>query len=58
MTRSHWTAGLIWAGSPPRFFIASRIAARSTTQGTPVKSWRTTRPGMKGISTLLTFLGS
>jgi len=22
------------------------------TQGTPVKSWRTTRPGMKGISSL------
>ncbi len=58
MTRSHWTAGLMCFASPPSAFIASRIAARSTTQGTPVKSWRTTRPGMKGISTLLTFLGS
>jgi hypothetical protein len=39
-------------GSPPSFFIASRMAARSTTQGTPVKSCSTTRPGMKGISSL------
>jgi hypothetical protein len=30
--------------------IAARMAARSTTAGTPVKSWRTTRPGMNGIS--------
>ncbi len=27
------------------------MAARSTTQGTPVKSWSTTRAGLKGIST-------
>ena len=26
------------------------MAARSTTHGTPVKSWSTTRAGMKGIS--------
>ncbi len=38
------------AGSPPRSAIASRIAARSTTAGTPVKSWSRTRAGMKGIS--------
>ena len=38
------------AGSPPSAAIASRIAARSTTAGTPVKSWRTTRLGMNGTS--------
>ena len=52
MTRSHLTSGLIRFGSPPSFFIASRIAARSTTQGTPVKSCSTTRPGMNGTSSL------
>ena len=30
--------------------MASRIAARSTTAGTPVKSCRSTRPGVKEIS--------
>ena len=30
--------------------MASRIAARSTTAGTPVKSWRMTRDGMNGSS--------
>lgn len=28
------------------------MAARSTTAGTPVKSWRITLAGLKGISTL------
>ena len=28
------------------------MAAKSTTAGTPVKSWRITRAGMKGTSTL------
>ena len=32
------------ATSPPMRATADRIAARSTTQGTPVKSWKTTRP--------------
>ncbi len=32
-------------------FIPSRMAARSTTQGTPVKSCSTTRAGMKEFST-------
>ena len=45
MTRSAGTSGLMRAGSPPRSAIASRIAARSTTAGTPVKSWRMTRAG-------------
>ncbi len=30
--------------------MALRRAARSTTLGTPVKSWRMTRAGLKGIS--------
>ncbi len=51
MTRSTGTSGLIFRGSPPSRRIAARIAARSTTQGTPVKSWSTTRAGLKGIST-------
>lgn len=32
------TSGLILFGSPPSMFMASRIHARSTTAGTPVKS--------------------
>jgi hypothetical protein len=44
------TSGLILAGSPPMSAIASRIAARSTTAGTPVKSCMTTRAGVKAIS--------
>ena len=43
MTRSAGTSGLTRAGSPPRSAIASRMTARSTTAGTPVKSWRMTR---------------
>src|SRR3954449_5839057 len=50
MTRSAGTSGLTLAGSPPRSAIASRMTARSTTAGTPVKSWRITRDGMNGIS--------
>ena len=38
--------------SPPRSAIASRIAARSTIAGTPVKSCMTTRAGVKAISLL------
>ena len=45
-------SGLIFFGSPPSRCIAARIAARSTTHGTPVKSCSTTRAGLKGISTL------
>jgi hypothetical protein len=37
--------GLIFFGSPPTSSIALRIAARSTTAGTPVKSCITTRAG-------------
>mmetsp|Transcript_6772 Transcript_6772/g.12870 ORF Transcript_6772/g.12870 Transcript_6772/m.12870 type:complete len:216 (+) Transcript_6772:2433-3080(+) len=50
ITRSTGTWGLMSVGSPPRHVMASRIAARSTTQGTPVKSCSSTRAGLKGIS--------
>ena len=50
MIRSTGTSGLIFAGSEPSSSIASRIAARSTTAGTPVKSCIRTRAGWKGIS--------
>ena len=50
MTRSTGTSGLILSGSPPSAAIASRIAARSTTAGTPVKSCISTRAGRKAIS--------
>ena len=50
MTSSDGRSGLIRAGSPPRSRIASRMAARSTIAGTPVKSWRRTRAGRKEIS--------
>ena len=50
MTSSEGSSGLIFVGSPPSSAIASRIAARSTIAGTPVKSWRSTRAGMKAIS--------
>ena len=39
MTRSTGHSGLIFWGSPPRVCTASLIAAKSTTAGTPVKSW-------------------
>jgi hypothetical protein len=37
-------------GSPPRSATASRIVARSTTHGTPVKSCMITRAGVNWIS--------
>jgi len=39
-------SGFTFAGFPPRFATASRMVARSTTQGTPVKSCMTTRAGV------------
>ena len=50
MTSSAGASGLIWAGSPPRSRTASRMVARSTTQGTPVKSCMITRAGVNWIS--------
>ena len=52
ITSSAGTSGLILAGSPPIARIASRIAARSTTAGTPVKSCMSTRAGVNEISVL------
>src|SRR5437762_12802 len=49
-TRSTGTRGSMIFGSLPSSFTALRIAARSTTSGTPVKSWRTIRATTKGIS--------
>ncbi|WVY99932.1 hypothetical protein V8G54_026002 [Vigna mungo] len=54
MTRSTGTRGLILLESLPSLFIASRMQARSTTAGTPVKSCSRTRAGLKGISTCFT----
>ncbi|ESU82798.1 hypothetical protein WRSd5_02412 [Shigella dysenteriae WRSd5] len=45
MTRSTGESGLTFAVSPPRRLTASRIAARSTTAGTPVKSCISTLAG-------------
>ena len=45
MTRSTGDSGLMMAGSLPAPFTASRIAARSATPGTPVKSCMSTRAG-------------
>ena len=58
MTSSAGASGLIFAGSPPRSFIASRMVARSTTHGTPVKSCMITRAGVNWISSLGSAAGS
>ena len=50
MTKSTADSGLIFCGSPPSSIIASRMAARSTTAGTPVMSCNNTRAGRKAIS--------
>ena len=50
MTSSAGASGLISSALPPRRVIASRIAARSTIAGTPVKSCMITRAGVKEIS--------
>jgi hypothetical protein len=50
MTSSAGASGLILPASPPSFVTASRMAARSTMQGTPVKSCMITRAGVKQIS--------
>ena len=50
MISSAGRSGLILAGSPPSAAIASRIAARSTMHGTPVKSCSSTRAGVNWIS--------
>ncbi len=50
MTSSAGASGLTRFGSPPSSATASRIVARSTMQGTPVKSCMTTRAGVNWIS--------
>ena len=50
MTSSAGASGLIRSGSPPSEATASRMVARSTTQGTPVKSCMITRAGVNWIS--------
>src|SRR6266480_727964 len=50
MTRSTGCSGLIKRASPPSRARASRMAARSTTAGTPVKSWSSTRAVRNAIS--------
>ena len=50
MTSSTGCSGLTFFGSPPSRTMPSRIAARSTTAGTPVKSCSSTRAGVKAIS--------
>ncbi len=49
MMRSAGTSGSTFDGSPPLRAIAERIAARSTTAGTPVRSCIRTRPGMNAM---------
>ena len=50
MTRSAGTSGSTLPASLPARSIADRMAARSTTAGTPVKSCSRTRAGVKGSS--------
>ena len=50
MTSSAGARGLIFCGSPPSSAMASRMVARSTMHGTPVKSCITTRAGVNWIS--------
>ena len=50
MTSSAGASGLTRDASPPSSTMASRMVARSTMQGTPVKSCMITRPGVNWIS--------
>ena len=50
MISSAGRSGLTRDGSPPSAAIASRITARSTRHGTPVKSCSSTRAGVNAIS--------
>ncbi len=58
ITSSAGASGLTFAGSPPRATTASRMVARSTTQGTPVKSCMITRAGVNWISVSGSAFGS
>ena len=50
ITSSTGTKGLIFFASLPSATMASRMAAKSTTAGTPVRSCIRTRAGVKAIS--------
>ena len=52
MTSSAGASGFTFSGSPPSAVTASRMVARSTTHGTPVKSCMITRAGVNWISML------
>lgn len=58
MTSSAGASGFTLFGSPPSAATASRMVARSTMQGTPVKSCMITRAGVNWISMLGSALGS
>ncbi len=58
MTISAGASGLIFLGSPPRLATASRMVARSTMHGTPVKSCITTRAGVNWISVFGSAVGT
>ena len=58
MTSSAGASGLILPASPPSSRTASRMVARSTTQGTPVKSCMITRAGVNWISSFGSAAGS
>ena len=58
MTSSAGASGLILFGSPPSSLTASRMVARSTMQGTPVKSCMITRAGVNWISVSGSAVGS
>ena len=53
ITRSTWISGFTWPGCPPSLMMPSRMAARSTTPGTPVKSCIRMRAGRNGTSRVL-----
>src|SRR6266568_4660457 len=57
-TRSTGTSGCTSSGSRPSRETAARIAARSTSSGTPVKSWRSTRATKNGSSRVRSARGS
>ena len=58
ITKSTGTSGFTFCGSPLSAVMPSRIAARSTTPGTPVKSCIRMRAGLNGTSWVLQPLAS
>ena len=56
-TRSTGTSGSMILGFLPSLATAVRMAARSTSSGTPVKSWSTMRATTNGISAVRASVG-